>query len=299
MHYGWSSSAIPKLLSDKSSVPLTTEDATYIVQMFTYGSITYTVLSLADYPKLNQKAGVILSVVIMILSWILIGTSRSAILLMIARFLAGTGRGLVYQVSASYICEIAHPKVRGFLASLVVIMMNVGLFVIYAVGPQIDLMYVAIFGASISMIELIAIKYIPESPYVLLLRGKTSNARRVLKSLRNLWNVEDELDSMTATVQRQDNENYSFCTIFTVRSNLKAMFIMIMLNVFQLLSGIHIFIHQILKLAGGDVKSQSVAMLTSLISTVACTLAALLLDVLGRKPILMLSFGGQYTSHLN
>ncbi|GLV44113.1 Trehalose transporter 1-2 [Carabus blaptoides fortunei] len=294
MHYGWSASAIPKLLSNESAVPLTPEDATYVVQMFTYGSITHTVLSLAEYPKLNQKAAVVLSVIVMILSWILIGTCRSTILLMIARFLAGAGRGLVYQVSVSYICEIADPKVRGFLASLVVVMMNVGLFVIYALGPQIDLKYVAIFGASICVLELLAIRHIPESPYILLLRGKTSSARRVLKSLRNLWNVEDELDALTATVQRQDNENDSFWTIFTVGSNMRAMLLMIMLNVFQLLSGVHIFIHHILKLAGGDIKSHSVAMLTSLMSTITCTLAAALLDVVGRKPILMFSFGGEY-----
>lgn len=292
MHYGWSSVAIPKILRKDSLYNITEDESVYITQMFTFGSIAYTIISFSDYPKLNQKSGVVLSVIMMTISWILIAASNSAVLLMIARFLAGIARGVAYQVSINYICEIADPKIRGFLGSLVFIMTNIGVFIIYIVGCFTEIYYTSVLGILLALSELIAIKWVPESPYILLLRGKTMNARKVLRSLRCLWNVENELDKLSVVVRIQDDENCSFWSIFTIKSNLKALLIMISLEAFQALVGVNIMIHNILKLSGGNDDSYRIVVITQISCVILCIISACFVDYIGRKYILMSSFAG-------
>lgn len=233
MHYGWSSPSLPKLLHNNSTINTTHEEALLVAQMFVYGSMSSTVASIIRYPYLNQKLTLLLSLFVMTLSWVLIGTAWSAKLLMVARFFAGVGRFLVYLVSTDYICEIAEPKIRGILTSTIYIMMNIGLILVYSLGPSIEVIHFALLGAIISLIELVAIKWVPESPYVLISRGKTQRARSVLKSLRSRWNVESELDDITKAVQRQDEENRRYWNWILVKSNRKAVLILSSLQAFQ------------------------------------------------------------------
>lgn len=233
MHYGWSSPSLPKLLHNNSTINTTHEEALLVAQMFVYGSMSSTVASIIRYPYLNQKLTLLLSLFVMTLSWVLIGTAWSAKLLMVARFFAGVGRFLVYLVSTDYICEIAEPKIRGILTSTIYIMMNIGLILVYSLGPSIEVIHFALLGAIISLIELVAIKWVPESPYVLISRGKTQRARSVLKSLRSRWNVESELDDITKAVQRQEEENRRYWNWILVKSNRKAVLILSSLQAFQ------------------------------------------------------------------
>lgn len=290
MHYGWSSSSLPKLMNATATVNTTKEEALAIAQMFTYGSLTSTVASAINFPIINQKLTLVLSIFVMTLSWVLIGTAWTPQLMMVARFFAGVGRFLVYMVSMDYICEIAEPEIRGLLVSLVYIMMNLGLLIIYSIGPHIKVVHCALIGSIISLTELVALKWIPESPYVLISKGKMSKARVVLKSLRKRWNVEDELDKIAIAVRRQENENSKYLDCVTVASNRKALLILSILNAFQVLSGVNISVHNIIKPGGGNSDSYNIARITSITSIASCTLSAFLLDIVGRKPILASSF---------
>lgn len=290
MHYGWSSPSLPKLLQNGSAINTTQEEALLIAQMFVYGSMTSTIAAVIKYPHLNQKLTLLLSIFVMTLSWVLIGTAWSAKLLMIARFFAGVGRFLVYLVSTDYICEIAAPNIRGILASMIYIMMNLGLLIVYSLGPSITVVHFALIGAIISLSELVAIKWVPESPYVLISEGKIQTARKVLKSLRSRWNIEEELDNITSAVQRQDKENNQYWNWILVKSNRKAVIILSLLHAFQVLSGVNMSIHHILKPGGGNNESYNLAVLTSVSGVVSCSISAFLLDYVGRKPILITSF---------
>lgn len=292
MHYGWSSPSLPQLLVQSNGTARATErEALLVAQMFVYGSMSSTAASVVNYPHLQQRATLVLSILVMALSWALIAAAGSAVhLLMAARFLAGVGRFLVYLVSTDYICEIAEPRIRGALASAVYVMMNLGLLVVYSVGPSVGVAHFALLGGLVSLAELAVVRWVPESPYALASAGHLQKARAVLKGLRGRWDVEYELEGIAAAVRRQEDENGRYWDWWLVASNRRAVLILSSLHAFQLLSGVNISIHHVLKPGGGDCDSYYLAIVTSATGVVACTISALLLDHVGRKPVLIASF---------
>ncbi|KAK9875834.1 hypothetical protein WA026_009619 [Henosepilachna vigintioctopunctata] len=291
MQFGWSSPSLPILSSPDSPVPITANDAVWLESLYMLGGLIGMPFSIFFVDFVGRKRTVLMSSVVGICGWILIGIESSIYHLFIGRFLLGITADIAFNASPMYIAEIAHQKIRGFLAGIIYLMMLLGIVIIYSIGPMISIRASAITGGSLLLIQLIIFPFMPESPYYLIYVNKPDEAKRALEKLRVEKDVSKELLEIESAVERQKTERGKPQDLFTVQSNRKGCSIVMLLNSTQHFVGITILImnvQNVLESAGVENASNS-AIVFSVLMLFAATVATCIVDMYGRKILLVLS----------
>ena len=217
--------------------------------------------------------------------------------LIAARVIAGVAIGIASFVAPLYISEIAPVAIRGKLVSINQVALTSGIVISYCIdyafaGSQawrwmfaMAVIPAAAFG--------IGLFFIPDSPRWLAGRGRTDQARAVLKRIRAPEQVEGELNQIKQSVGQQKG-NWSELLSPFLRP---AMIVGVGLAIAQQITGINTVIYYaptIFKFAG--LSSASVAILASVgvgVVNVVFTLVAMqLIDRVGRRPLLLASLAG-------
>lgn len=251
---------------------------------------------LVDY--IGRKKTVLTSSVVGLCGWMLIGAGTSVNHLFIGRFLLGITADIAFNASPMYISEIAHQKIRGFLAGIIYLMMLFGIVVMYSIGPLVSIQTTAIVGGSLLLSQFIVFPFMPESPYYLLYVNKEKQAKRALERLRVDDDVTKELEEIKMAVERQKTEKGRPLDLFLVKSNRRACVIVMLLNNTQHFVGITVLImnlHEILNHAGSDLLSSTTAgIIFASLMLIAASAATFTVDRVGRKILLLIS--GMLTS---
>lgn len=132
----------------------------------------------------------------------------------------------------------------------------------------------------------------PETPYYLLMKNNRSAAEKSLQFLRQRKNVEQELESLQNDVDRQLSESGTFMDLWRIPSNRKACIIVIGLRTFQQFSGISAFTlytQKLFKEAVDTISPSLSANIFSLIQLILTFFSSILVDITGRKPLLIFS----------
>ncbi|KAG5879463.1 hypothetical protein JTB14_025129 [Gonioctena quinquepunctata] len=211
----------------------------------------------------------------------------------IARFLFGVADDMAFVAAPMYIAEIAESKIRGFLSSVVYLMMLVGFVIVYSIGPYLPFFSTPVFATLVLIIQISIFSFMPESPYYLLFQNKQELARKSLKFFRPNRNIGEELEEINCAIERQKEESGRIRDIFLVKSNRRAIVIMTVLNSGQHLLAISVILmnmHMILDSAGSIyMDSSKAAILFSVIMLSFATVASLNVDKYGRKTLLFIS----------
>ena len=162
--------------------------------------------------RFGRKKGILLAALGNCIAWTMIACANSITTLYLARTLSGIGSDVAFVSAPMYIAEISEPKIRGFFATFVYIMMILGVVIIYSVGSFVTISTSACVGATIAFSQLITFSWMPESPYFLLLKGKKRAAKKSLSWLRKTNDVQEELDSIELVVCIPIN----FCNVFQI-----------------------------------------------------------------------------------
>jgi SP family galactose:H+ symporter-like MFS transporter len=232
-----------------------------------------------------------------------IGTALAPVLgwLVAGRIVVGLAIGLASFSSPLYISEVSPPAIRGRLVSLNQLAITLGIVVSYLVGFALAasrgwrwmFALAAIPSAALAAGMII----MPESPRWLASRGRTEAATAVLRRIRGTREVRGELAEIKKSLGRQGGE---WRELFAPLVK-PALLIGIALAVFQQVTGINTIIYYaptIFQSAG--FRSASAAILATVgvgVVNVAFTvLALLLLDRVGRKPLLLIGLAGMIAS---
>jgi facilitated trehalose transporter len=127
------------------------------------------------------------------------------------------------------------------------------------------------------------------------MKNRTQEARSSLQKLRASKTVEAELDSLVSDVTRQMSERGRFSDLVTIKSNKMAVIVMAILRFLQQFSGVSSFTFYaqlLFKEATDAIPQQWAAMLMMVIQAIFTLLAVLIVDVVGRKPLILTSIGG-------
>ncbi|KAF5298905.1 hypothetical protein FQR65_LT09557 [Abscondita terminalis] len=292
MQYGWSAPITPRLMSSDSPVEFKESQVVWIETSLLLGTMVGIPITIFLLENFGRRNSILAATIQNLLAWILIAFSNTVGVIYAARFISGISASVVFAAAPVYAAEIADKKVRGFLGSFFSMMMMGGIVMVYCVAPFVSIPASSSVGACFLIMQLLTFPFMPESPYFHLITGNKDKARRSLQKLRATLDVEIELEEIAEAVSRQQGEKHGFSDLITVKSNRRALLIMLVLNCAQHLCGISVMLmnlHSILKDAASVLLPSTVAILFSIIMWIAALIGSYSIDRFGRKITLIIS----------
>jgi SP family sugar:H+ symporter-like MFS transporter len=248
----------------------------------------------------------LLGAILFLVSSIGAGLAFSAWDLGLWRVVGGLGIGIASVVAPAYIAEISPRQSRGRLASLQQLAITIGIFVALlsdallagiagSASQQLWFgleawRWMFLVGAIPSIVYGILALTLPESPRYLLANGRRDEARRIFSTLVPESDIDRQIGDIENAI-KEDKEGAK-ATLAGNRFGLKPIvWIGIILSVFQQFVGINVIFYYSTTLwhAVGFTEQNSllITVITSVTNVVVTIVAILLVDRVGRRPILL------------
>lgn len=294
-HIGWTSPILPRLKSPDSQLFITSDDASWIASFVLLGSIPGNILAAFIVDWLGRKICLLLAGIPLTISWILIIVAWDPYVLYVSRFIGGIGLGISYVVCPMYIGEIADKEVRGSLGSFIKLMVTFGELYAHAIGPFVSYNCLAYSCSIILVVFILTFCWMPESPYYLLMRNREVSAMDSLRRLKiyaTKDELEEDMEQMQKTVIRDLTDRGHIWDLFYTPGNRKAVLISFGLQLvlqFSGLAAIESYTQEILEEADTGLSAAMAVIILSVLQLVAGVGAAVLVDKLGRRPLLLVT----------
>lgn len=259
---------------------------------------------LAD--KFGRKTLLIASAIFFIISAWGSGIAISSLFFVVFRVIGGLAVGAASVMSPAYISEIAPAHLRGRLSSIQQVAIISGLFLAFLsnyfladiAGSSVSefwlgyeawrwMFWIELLPASIF---LIALFFIPESPRYYAVQDKQENALEVLTKLFGAEEASKKLDEINISLGEHNQPKLSDLLDTVTKKIRPIVWVGIGLAVFQQLVGINVVFYYGAVLWQSVGFSENDALLINVISGAvsigAVLLAMVLIDKIGRKPLL-------------
>ncbi|GJQ86903.1 hypothetical protein Trydic_g11775 [Trypoxylus dichotomus] len=293
--FSWSSPVTPKLHNPSDNplgIALTEEEISWLVALMSLGASVGPFVGgyLAD--KIGRKRTFIVSILPFILAYVLLAFGTNLYIYYVARFIKGTCVGLFLTIVPMYVGEIAEVHNRGILGCFTVFFVTIGALFSFTVGPYIPVKWFSLSCVVAPLIFLvIVVTLIPESPSYLILRGKHEQAKRSLQRLR-LGDINEELLEITAIVKESSATKGGLMEILRTKYLFKALRLSIGLMVIQQATAITVinyYMQSIFEKSGSNATPQVSVIIVGSIQVLGTFLSTLVVDRLGRRPLLLVS----------
>ena len=261
--------------------------------------------------KFGRRATMFITAILFILNSIGTALPTSFSMFVFFRIVGGIGVGIASMVVPMYIAEIAPPKRRGALVGNYQLAIVIGIVVVYFVNYLIALQGDAnwnltigwrwMFGSELvpSLLFLLFIFFIPESPRWLIQKGHTNKALAVLHKINREEDVSQVQAEIQESFQQEDKKQWKLLVnpIFK-----KALFVGIGLSVLQQLTGINAILYYAPEIFKSLGSSTDVSLLETstlgVVNLIFTLLAIRWVDKMGRKPLLFIGSFGMTTALL-
>lgn len=245
--------------------------------------------------RYGRKPGLMIAALIFALSSVGIAFSSTLTLFVVMRFMAGIGVGMASMLCPMYIAEISPAKVRGRNVAINQLTIVIGILITNLVnyfladtGPDA---WRWMFGLGVvpSLIFLIGVLWLPESPRWLLKAGHSVKAKEVLLKLGSEAFVKSTFVDIEKSLVGIKKQSYKAVFEKSVRP---AVIVGIILAVFQQLCGINVvfnYTSTIFESVGANLDRQlfeTVAI--GAVNLIFTLLAMWQVDKLGRKPLMLI-----------
>lgn len=297
INLGWTSPYLPKLMSNTSSIPTTSDEGSWCAVAPLLGAPPGAIIAAILVDKIGRKFITLLMAPVVCISFLGIAFANSIWLITGIRLIIGAAEGALYTTLPMYIGEISDPKIRGFLTGTISIFAISGTLFINIIGSQFSIFTSSIIAACIPLIHALAFVAMPESPYYYIKVNRHNEARTSLEILRGKSDVEDELDSLCKAVVRQERSQKSgLLDLFTIASNRKACCIYLILCLTNKFSGKNpcmFYTETIFKEAGTSINATMSVIIYCTVELLAvATTTLLILDRFGKRVLMITSTAG-------
>ncbi|MEO6994813.1 MAG: sugar porter family MFS transporter, partial [Lacunisphaera sp.] len=249
--------------------------------------------------RFGRRGMIIVAGIIFTVSAIGTALAPTVAWLIAARVVSGIGIGIASFISPMYIAELVPAKVRGSLVAVNMLAITTGIVVAYLVDYAFSGMhgwrYMFGLAAIPSIILVIGMWRLPDSPRWLISKSKVDEARDVLKRVRTSPDVSPEIADIQKSMAEQGASGMKGLFQHSIRMPLM---VGLGLAIFQQITGINTVIYYaptIFKFAGISATGPAIlagAGLT-MVMWVFHVLAIFLLDRVGRRPLLLAGVAGQ------
>src|SRR6266516_7618878 len=223
----------------------------------------------------------------------------SPAILIVSRTVLGLAIGLASTNVPVYLSEVAPPHVRGWVVSLFQLAVTIGIVVAYLT----DYAFAGIEGwrwmLGLAVVPALVFGtgmfFLPETPRWLIHRGHHEVAHRVLVRIRDVADVNIEIDEIKTSLAQQTESGH--WTDLLRRQVRPALVVGLGLAIFQQITGINTVIYyapKILQAAGFNSASGAILATAGVgVVNVSMTIIAMfLVDRAGRRPLLLVGIAG-------
>lgn len=290
----WSTPVSPKLedLEDNPlGFPLSTDQSSWLASLVSLGAAVGPFAGGYLSDSIGRKRTLLATCVLAIISFALLAFGNNLYIYYVARFLGGICVGTLLTVVPMYIGEIAEIHNRGTLGGLCAFFGVSGQLYCFVVGPytstQIFSLSCMIFPA---LFLIMGILFVPESPCYLIMKGKNDTAKRSLKKLRCSRVIDEELMDLTITVKESLATNGGILDIIKAKHLCKALSItagLMIIQQFTAISAVLFYMQGIFENAGSSLPKEIATIIVGLVQVIATFSSSVLVDRLGRRPLLI------------
>jgi SP family sugar:H+ symporter-like MFS transporter len=266
---------------------------------------------------IGRRKVMMLAAALFLFSALMTGASSGSAMFILGRIIGGLGVGAASVISPVYISEVTPADIRGRLSSIQQVMIITGLtgafvanFVLarWAGGSTASLWFDLpawrwmFWMQSIpAAIYLTALTFIPESPRWLMLKGRTEEARAVLTRLFGPAAANAKVTEITGSLAADDHKPTLADLRDPATGRIRTLvWAGIGLAVFQQFVGINVVFYYGAALweAVGFTEDQALQtnILSGALSIGACLMTILLVDRIGRRPLLLVGSLGMAVS---
>ena len=249
--------------------------------------------------RYGRKPGLISAALIFFLSSLSMALSPNLSFFIGSRLAAGIGVGMASMLSPMYIAELSPPEVRGRMVAINQLTIVLGQvithfenFVLRDTGHEA---WRWMFGMGMvpSMLFLLGVAFIPESPRWLIRMGRETESRKILARIGNSSYVSSTMQAIRNTIHTEVKVNLR--SVFG-KAVLPAVILGIGLAVFQQFCGINVVFNyttNIFKSIGASSSEQLLqAVYISLANLLFTLVAMTLVDKWGRRPLMLMGSAG-------
>ena len=264
----------------------------------------------------GRRSVLLVSAMLFLLSAIGAGFASNSVIFIIARLLGGFAVGAASVISPAYIAEVAPARYRGRLATVQQIAIISGLFIAFlsnyllakAAGASTEVLWggheawrwMFWMQAIPSLVFLALLLVIPESPRFLMVKNRRQDAEKVLTTLYGPDEAHLKLQEIGDTLSEDHRPRLSDLVSKATGKLRPIVWVGIGLATFQQLVGINVVFYYgaVLWQAVGFSENDAllINVLSGALSIGACIIALLLIDKVGRKPLLWIGSLGMAIS---
>lgn len=288
--YAWPS--VTLLVYDKSNSPIkmSSEQMSWVVTALPIGAIIGPFAAALLVDRIGRKWFLIVNCLPFVAGWIILYLAKTWVLLFVGRLFTGMPTGAIFAAAPQFIGEVVDTKIRGAANMMITIFLNAGYIIIYGVGPLVDPKVLALICLVPTIIVLIWLPWLPESPYYYLKKNNEKDANLSLIWLRRDTENTKIMKDMTEFIEVERNGGLK--ELFTKPVNRKALYIMLILITGQQLSGlmaIQSYVGLLISDIHPTLSTQMLLLILGAISLVSGSVAASVIDRIGRKPLYLTS----------
>ncbi|XP_063369857.1 facilitated trehalose transporter Tret1-like [Cydia amplana] len=289
--------------------PMTGFEAAIYGSVLSIGAMIFIPIMGLLLDVLGRKKCMMLAAMTHVLAWAIMVMTNRVEALLAAMFIAGSSVAS-FLVIPVYIAEICQPSVRGTMTSCMMLAYGLGMLVSFLLGGYLQYklmcyvcLIVAVLGAALTLI-------LKESPVFLMKKGREEEAMQAVAYYRNtnkeskvvrqeIDNIRKTLGGVEAVPTKEEEkpetpvEKVSFWLFFKRSRSTKKAFTLVMMlltcSIFHGYVAVCVYAGDLFKEAVPSLSPVMCSVLMALISIVANLLSTYLIDVLGRRPLMMYS----------
>jgi sugar porter (SP) family MFS transporter len=286
----------------RSSFALSRQMEEIVVSVVLIGAMVGAITGGTIADRIGRRNTLVWGSVIFIIGSILAPLSPNVGTLIAARALLGVAIGFTSVTAPVYVSELAPPQSRGMLIGLYQFALTIGIALADLIGYWFAgqhawrLMFGV--GAIPAALFLLLVLNVPESPRWLFAQNRWGDAEAVLRSYTDNVGARLLLEDIHATLSTEVERRWRALWSPAVRGSL---FIAVGFTVLQQVTGINTIIYygpRIFALAGITSNENAIfaTLLVAIVNVLATVVALVLVDRVGRKPLLYVGVGGMTLS---